>query len=170
MNSGTRIDGDSGIFLRTTIGTQIELPPNLTAIVSNFPGLSVFQQRPCFPDPNIPETGEQKRKSTIGDEDCCYTHCGSPGRGLCEHCPGRPDTPDTPHPVDCPTDNTTKASGCRTSAAAPTRTLNKVFLLWTAWIILTQTTNTNMLLRFLVMCATSVQRTTWIKTKRRPCS
>lgn len=124
-----------------------------------------------FLDPNIPETGEQRRKSSNGDEDCCYTHCGSPGRGLCEHCPGRPST-NTPEPVNCPTDNTTKASGCKTSAAPHTRTLNKVFLLWTAWIIFT---NTNNILQciLLILCATSVQRTTcWIKTiiLRRPCS
>lgn len=128
-----------------------------------------------FSDANIPETGEQKRKSSSGDEDCCYTHCGSPGRGLCEHCPGRPSI-NIPEPVNCSTDNTTKASGCRTSAAAPTiRTLNKVFLLWTAWIISIQTYNNNinniLMQCFLVLCATSVQRTTtWIKTKRRPCS
>ncbi|KAJ8920935.1 hypothetical protein NQ315_015728, partial [Exocentrus adspersus] len=32
-------------------------------------------------DPNIPESSEQRLKSPRGDEDCCYTHCGTPGRG-----------------------------------------------------------------------------------------
>ncbi|KAF7287179.1 hypothetical protein GWI33_002546 [Rhynchophorus ferrugineus] len=44
-------------------------------------------------DSNIPRL-EQRPNSTTGEEDCCYTHCGAPGRGsldVCEHCPGRPN-------------------------------------------------------------------------------
>lgn len=85
-----------------------------------------------FADPNIPETGEQRLKSSRGDEDCCYSHCGSPGRGgapisiggqpggtsyilgICEHCPGRPMA-------------VSRAAG---------RTFNKVlFILWTTSVL-----------------------------------
>lgn len=93
-----------------------------------------------FPDPNIPETGQQRRKSSTGDEDCCYTHCGSSGRGrrdgsqpsnipdsdpgaknyilgICEHCPGRPPNQDG------------------AAASRATRTINQVSLLWTSLIV-----------------------------------
>jgi hypothetical protein len=129
-------------------------------------------------DPNIPETGEQRLKSSRGDEDCCYTHCGSPGRGgsgpaevlgVCEHCPGRPTKSNA---SDVAT-STTAAPG-----AAAGRTCNKVSLLWTAWIIsitLIENTQTiyNTLQCLLVLCATSVRTTlllTWTKTKCGPCS
>ncbi|KAL1514211.1 hypothetical protein ABEB36_003501 [Hypothenemus hampei] len=47
-------------------------------------------------DPNIPRLEE--RPNSTGDEDCCYTHCGAPGRGrpadlysyVCDRCPSRP--------------------------------------------------------------------------------
>ncbi|GJQ84855.1 hypothetical protein Trydic_g476 [Trypoxylus dichotomus] len=93
-------------------------------------------------DPNIPETGEQRTKSSVGDEDCCYTHCGSPGRGLCVNCSsGRPSN-GTREPVPCAVATATKTSGCgksgTPSSGAASRThYNKVqlqFPLWTAWI------------------------------------
>uniref|UniRef100_T1H0V1 Uncharacterized protein n=1 Tax=Megaselia scalaris TaxID=36166 RepID=T1H0V1_MEGSC len=37
-------------------------------------------------DPNIPETGEQLRKSSDGPPECCYTYCGYPEDGLCTYC------------------------------------------------------------------------------------
>lgn len=37
-------------------------------------------------DPNIPEVVPQKKNSSHGDDDCCYTYCGTPGRP-CAHCP-----------------------------------------------------------------------------------
>ncbi|KAL5286559.1 hypothetical protein ACFFRR_007906 [Megaselia abdita] len=37
-------------------------------------------------DPNIPETGEQLRKSSDGPPECCYTYCGHPEDGLCTYC------------------------------------------------------------------------------------
>lgn len=39
-----------------------------------------------IPDPNIPETGMQKKKSSHGDEECCYTYCGTPGRPCINGC------------------------------------------------------------------------------------
>ncbi|KAK9738593.1 hypothetical protein QE152_g9736 [Popillia japonica] len=63
-------------------------------------------------NPNIPETGEQRTKSSVGDEDCCYAHCGSPGRGLCVNCSsGRPSN-GTREPVPCAAATATKSSGC----------------------------------------------------------
>lgn len=55
-------------------------------------------------DPNIPETGKQKVKSSHGDDSCCYTYCGTPGRpSMCPNCPGHNDT--WP-PVACNASNT----------------------------------------------------------------
>ncbi|XP_018331339.1 uncharacterized protein LOC108741152 [Agrilus planipennis] len=81
-------------------------------------------------DPNIPETGEQRAKSSHGDEDCCYTHCGTPGRGLCVQCPGatnktQPSEPfnDTPVPVRCAAGTAPpKSSNCKATATATTTT------------------------------------------------
>lgn len=133
-------------------------------------------------DPNIPETGEQRLKSSRGDEDCCYTHCGSPGRGgsatakvlgVCEHCPGRP-TRKKKSNVTTPTRDV-PTSTVAAPGAATGRTCNKVPRLWTAWIIsitLIEYTQTiyNTLQCLLVLCATSVRTTllllmTWTKTK-----
>lgn len=113
-----------------------------------------------FSDPNIPETGQQRRRSTTGDENCCYTHCGSPGRGtgdnqqspnkpdsdqgarnyilgICEHCPGRPPNND----------------GAAISRAS--RTINQVFPLWTSLFVIIlhmlQTTE-NVIKAFLLRC------------------
>ncbi|KAG5893495.1 hypothetical protein JTB14_010545 [Gonioctena quinquepunctata] len=118
-------------------------------------------------DPNIPESTEQRLKSPTGDEDCCYSHCGSPGRGtqvkdnieaeggilsLCEHCPGRPS-------------NSTIAPS---SGSASSRTIiNKVFIIWTAVgsVALLQT---DRLIYLLVMCEYSVVRTMyWFSNERR---
>ncbi|XP_057658499.1 uncharacterized protein LOC130895291 [Diorhabda carinulata] len=107
-------------------------------------------------DPNIPETGEQRLKSSRGEEDCCYSYCLSAGRGtekqqlqaedikrdngrrhrdilnVCEHCPGRPPNSSNPY-----------------KGGSSPRTFNKVFLLWTAWITFLQTER---LVSLLVMC------------------
>lgn len=119
---------------------------------------------PTISDTNIPETGEQKRKSSLGDEDCCYTHCGTPGRGLCEHCPGRPSSDDNPVvPVKCVSDNGTRTPGCKVgavSSAPATRTHNKVFQMWTAWIFMSTIkiqTVYNILQYLLVLCGTCVR-------------
>uniref|UniRef100_A0A1A9Z0J7 Uncharacterized protein n=1 Tax=Glossina pallidipes TaxID=7398 RepID=A0A1A9Z0J7_GLOPL len=37
-------------------------------------------------DQNIPETGEQLKKSSHGPSDCCYTYCGDVQNGLCTYC------------------------------------------------------------------------------------
>lgn len=37
-------------------------------------------------DANIPETGDQLRKSNSGPDDCCYEYCGSPMHGICSKC------------------------------------------------------------------------------------
>ncbi|CAH1183598.1 unnamed protein product [Phaedon cochleariae] len=122
-------------------------------------------------DPNIPETGEQRLKSSRGDEDCCYTHCGSAGRGghlqryievgsrhrdvlaVCEHCPGQPAAP----------------SSAALPGGAPARTFNKALLLWTAWIAFVQTERLISLL--LVMCEYSVRTTMcwFLKERRHSC-
>nr|XP_023021001.1 uncharacterized protein LOC111509475 [Leptinotarsa decemlineata] len=118
-------------------------------------------------DPNIPETGEQKLRSSRGSADCCYKYCGSPGRGtaaqeyieegsrryldilnVCEHCPGRP-----------PNSTTAPSSG-----GASSRTFNKVFILWTALITLIQT---DRLISLLVMCEYSVRTMYWFLNERR---
>lgn len=137
-------------------------------------------------DSNIPESSQQRVNSWRGDEDCCYTYCGSPGRGsrggsgfmelldVCEHCPGRPrkknGSEDAPAPI-------------YRAGAPANRTFNKVSLLWTAWIIYltlieqhTQTISNILLQCLLVLCATSVRTTlrlifiAWTKTKCGPCS
>lgn len=96
----------------------------------------------CVSDPNIPETGEQRTKSSVGDEDCCYAHCGSPGRGLCVNCSsGRPSN-GTREPVPCAAATATKSSGCgkvggapsSSGAASRTHKVQLHQLLWTAWI------------------------------------
>ncbi|KAB0798142.1 hypothetical protein PPYR_09135 [Photinus pyralis] len=127
-------------------------------------------------DPNIPETGEQRLKSSHGDEDCCYTHCGSAGRGVCVNCPGRPSN-DTPVPVRCAAGTATKTSECKVIAltSAASRTYYKVQHVWTAWNLLTLTQmwiiNNNILKCLLVMCANSARTLfRWIKTKWRSCS
>lgn len=126
-----------------------------------------------FSDPNIPETGEQLVKSSHGDEDCCYTHCGSPGRGLCINCPGRPSN-NTPVPVRCAVGIATKTSDCKATALSSAARTNKIVVhpLWTAWILLTQIwINKNILKCLLVMCANSARTLfRWIKTKWRACS
>lgn len=130
--------------------------------------------RPFFAvsDGNIPETGLQRSKSSVGDEDCCYTHCGSPGRGLCEHCPGRPAN-DTAAPVDCATDGSGARPPCRSGAAlsAAARTLNQVLpTMWTA-CALTLMIHLDLLQCLLVMCVTGVRTSlTLIKTTWRMCS
>ncbi|KAJ8978915.1 hypothetical protein NQ317_008894 [Molorchus minor] len=153
-------------------------------IINNIPKLVEIGESPHFPDPNIPESDQQRLKSSHGDEDCCYTHCGSPGRGVpadgrggdidvsggggqrspqvlgvCEHCPGRP--PNDP------------ANYYR--AGSQPRTLNKVLLLWTAWLTLTQTDRRIYYYTIhclLVSCAVSVRTTIcWLKNKwRHSCS
>ncbi|GLV37925.1 Mid1 [Carabus blaptoides fortunei] len=54
-------------------------------------------------DPNIPEVFPQKKNSSHGDNDCCYTYCGTPGRP-CAHCPmGAPsDTWELPPCITAP--------------------------------------------------------------------
>ncbi|XP_017776120.1 PREDICTED: uncharacterized protein DDB_G0271670-like, partial [Nicrophorus vespilloides] len=192
-------------------------------------------------DPNIPETGAQRKKSSTGDEDCCYSHCGTPGRGVggCEgpniivNCPaGRPATNDTPEPVPCTdglnfgvsscsgggpkqpssssspsseaaaaassTSSTSSASSSSASISStsssssllggsssrsssisssssstkPRRTLlNKVSLLWTAWILFITINTLDYLINLLALCAKCVRTTlTRIKTKWRPWS
>ncbi|XP_030386405.1 uncharacterized protein LOC115633116 [Scaptodrosophila lebanonensis] len=37
-------------------------------------------------DQNIPETGEQLKKSSYGPNSCCYTYCNGVDRGLCTVC------------------------------------------------------------------------------------
>ncbi|XP_045470344.1 uncharacterized protein LOC123677705 [Harmonia axyridis] len=113
-------------------------------------------------DLKIPLTGRQKlRSSHVGEEDCCYTHCGSPGRGgggtmeLCEHCPGRPG----------------KEEKEETSIATRTHRRTSV-LIWTAWIVAHAPNQIKDLLKcLLVMCAISVRTTlTWTKNACRSCS
>lgn len=111
-------------------------------------------------DPNIPETGDQRLKSSVGDEDCCYNYsnCGGTagrdglGSSLCINCPKGPaDIAATP--VNCSAGLGNSTSSCwsgggsgggagASSGAAKTlsasRTLNEVLPLWTAWIILIQ--------------------------------
>ncbi|XP_044268672.1 transmembrane protein FAM155B, partial [Tribolium madens] len=142
-------------------------------------------------DPNIPETGEQRLNSSRGDEDCCYTHCGSPGRGgsgtaevlnVCEHCPGRPKKKKKKNNANG-SNVTTKSTTAAARGAAAARTCNKVSLLWTAWIISItliehKETIYNTLQCLLVLCATSVRTTLlllllmtkWTKTKCGTCS
>ncbi|CAH0558152.1 unnamed protein product [Brassicogethes aeneus] len=133
-------------------------------------------------DPNIPE---QSYNSSNGDEDCCYTHCGSSGRGataatikasatlprdstrtasqilgLCEHCPGRPGGGGKKEGGDL------ASSATRTR---PPRTVIKVFLLWTAWTLSQNTPLTvfNIFKCLLVLCAINVRTTVailWTKT------
>lgn len=121
-----------------------------------------------FPDLNIPETGQQRQSSLTGDEDCCYTHCGSPGRGkrdgqqpadapdtnpgakhlgICEHCPGRPNSQEDSESVS--------------SRAART---NKVSLFWTSALFMLCVQQTldffraSLLLRCLLYSARTVHR------------
>ncbi|XP_034104874.1 uncharacterized protein LOC117568376 [Drosophila albomicans] len=37
-------------------------------------------------DQNIPETGEQLKKSSYGPNDCCYSYCNGPTAGICTIC------------------------------------------------------------------------------------
>ncbi|XP_041448796.1 uncharacterized protein LOC111070981 isoform X2 [Drosophila obscura] len=37
-------------------------------------------------DQNIPETGEQLKKSSYGPNDCCYSYCNGPESGVCTVC------------------------------------------------------------------------------------
>lgn len=37
-------------------------------------------------DQNIPETGEQLKKSSYGPNDCCYSYCDGPASGVCTIC------------------------------------------------------------------------------------
>ncbi|ALC42010.1 CG33988 [Drosophila busckii] len=37
-------------------------------------------------DQNIPETGEQLKKSSYGPNDCCYSYCNGPMQGICTVC------------------------------------------------------------------------------------
>lgn len=37
-------------------------------------------------DQNIPETGEQLKKSSYGPNDCCYSYCDGPASGICTIC------------------------------------------------------------------------------------
>lgn len=63
--------------------THTHLSPYLSLIVS---------------DQNIPETGEQLKKSSYGPNDCCYSYCDGPASGVCTICQefvtpsGQPDT------------------------------------------------------------------------------
>lgn len=97
-------------------------------------------------DPNIPRL-EERANSTTGDEDCCYTHCGAPGRGpsdvyVCERCPGRPSnhtrghsTTTTATPDDSRRRSTvgddTPTSGTRTSISPVSRWMWWTYLLLT---------------------------------------
>ncbi|XP_049821866.1 uncharacterized protein LOC109596131 [Aethina tumida] len=157
-------------------------------------------------DPNIPE---QELNSSSGDEDCCYTHCGSSGRGtttgrdeapaphgvadatanasgrtaaqilgLCEHCPGRPTGPGPPPRGDgngtAPSAVASLSSGAAHQGLP--RTINKVFLLWTAWFCChnAKTVFINAFKCLLVLCAYCVRTTVailWTKTYwNRSCS
>lgn len=63
-------------------------------------------------DPNIPETGMQKTKSSHGDSDCCYTYCGTPGRPCMQGCEnGRIN--DTWPAVQCVNQTISPRSACR---------------------------------------------------------
>lgn len=54
------------------------LPP-LSFSLSISPSLSLADQ-------NIPETGEQLKKSSYGPNDCCYSYCDGPASGICTIC------------------------------------------------------------------------------------
>ncbi|KAJ8960823.1 hypothetical protein NQ318_020119 [Aromia moschata] len=164
----------------------MEIPYVYGATVAEWVKAPSFQSRYlCARYPNIPESGEQRLRSSRGDEDCCYTHCGAPGRGerpgaggggggggsrwspetfgVCEHCPGRP-----------PAEALPMAPTYR--AGARPRTINRVFLLWTAWMTLLLQTDRQIYLStiqcLLVMCALCVRTPMcWLKTKwRHSCS
>ncbi|KAH1001637.1 hypothetical protein HUJ04_005627, partial [Dendroctonus ponderosae] len=82
-------------------------------------------------DPNIPRL-EPRSNSTTGDEDCCYTHCGAPGRGpkesfACARCPDRPANGS--HPASGSSEG--PSSGTRTTISPVSRWMWWTFLLWT---------------------------------------
>lgn len=62
-------------------------------------------------DPNIPEVVPQKKNSSHGDADCCYTYCGTPGRP-CAHCPkgASSDTWELPPCIAAPNISTNSTS------------------------------------------------------------
>ncbi|XP_066143606.1 NALCN channel auxiliary factor 1 [Euwallacea fornicatus] len=97
-------------------------------------------------DPNIPRL-EQRPNTTTGDEDCCYSHCGAPGRGdvyVCANCPGRP------------ANGTTEAQVRPRSTTSGTRT--SIVSRWMLWTVLLLTLRpTNLLNCFLTGTANSVR-------------
>ncbi|XP_022912780.1 uncharacterized protein [Onthophagus taurus] len=121
-------------------------------------------------DPNIPESGEQRSKSSQGDEDCCYTHCGTPGRGLCAKCANASSVSAlggivTPAWVQCASPAAQRTPPCRAASSGAQTTHNRkvVHPLWTAWIILIHTqTIIDLFKCLLAVCATSVRRRTML--------
>ncbi|XP_060517313.1 uncharacterized protein LOC132696486 [Cylas formicarius] len=121
-------------------------------------------------DPNIPLLA-RPHHATTGKEDCCYTHCGTPGRGandepaahhrggpvdVCEHCPGRPPTTNITTSLSPSVGDT---RGTTPSSAVP-RTINKVWNLLLITALLTLRNNRKQfadLLKCLIECATSVR-------------
>ncbi|XP_030765491.1 uncharacterized protein LOC115889578 [Sitophilus oryzae] len=89
-------------------------------------------------DPNIPRL-EERLNSTTGDEDCCYTHCGAPGRGgtpdTCEHCPGRPPNA-APAAQPSPAAAAAATSGSRTHVIGPAVS-QWMWWWWTLFLLLT---------------------------------
>ncbi|XP_044752542.1 transmembrane protein FAM155A [Coccinella septempunctata] len=163
--SGRRVRPCLGVCQDVERQCPFLLPGDITII----PGETTTHPTPQYAgeptflclDLNIPLTGQQRlRSSHVGEEDCCYSHCGSPGRGggtmeLCEHCPGRPANKEEEEP------------------SIATRTHHRTsVLIWTAWIFVNAQNQIKDLIKcLLVMCAISVRTTlTWTKNAYRSCS